>query len=91
MPTAPYRVPAAPRPQYATYVPGRSAGVFKTHPRIGDVKNALHLRSRRDRNTGRFPFDTDITVYTLRGDEYVAWIHIPAGTESSDYPELFRS
>lgn len=91
MPTAPDRMPAPPRPQYATYMPGRSAGVFKTHPRIGDVKNALHLRSRRDRATGRFLFDADITVYVLRGDEYVSWMRIPANTEPTDYPELFRS
>jgi hypothetical protein len=86
MPTAPYRMPAPPRPQYASYVPSRRGKVFKTHDRVGDIINALHLRSDR-----QGVFSEDITLYTLKGDEYVAWMVLAAGSRSADFPELFRS
>lgn len=90
MPTAPERMPAAPRPQYASYVPSRNK-VFKTHASVGHVLNALHLRTERAFPDGKHAFGEDITLYVLRGDEYVTWMNIPAGTRPSDYPELFRS
>ncbi|HSM79980.1 MAG TPA: hypothetical protein VLT57_20225, partial [Bryobacteraceae bacterium] len=67
------------------------AGVFKTHPRRGDVLNAIHLRTRYIRETNTYVFATDITIYILLGDEYVSWMVLPAGSSPSEYPELFKS
>lgn len=80
-------------PPYATRVPGRAAGEYKTHNVLGQAKQALlnYPNLRRDPD-GRRAFENDLELLRLDAHqgEYLPWVQIKAGTYPEDYPELAK-
>lgn len=81
-------------PPYATRIPGRSAGEFKTHKTLAQAKQAIlhypHLR--RDPDAGGYVFRRAMELMRLDPDqgEYLTWVKIEEGKYPEDYPELAK-
>jgi hypothetical protein len=79
-----FKPPAA--PPYATRVPHRHAGEFRTHSTLGQAKQAVTMYSKW--SGGVALFDMEVLRLDSHQDEYVTWIAIKEGDLFKDHPQI---
>lgn len=73
-------------PPYATRVPGRSAGEFKTHSTFGQAKQAI--ANYPNWSQGAALHDLEVLRLDTHQDEYLPWIKINRGDRYVDHPQI---